>query len=208
MAEKSMFHWIQWPQLCYPVEEGGTGFRRLRDIYKAFSCKLWWRFRTRSSLWATYLQANYCQVTLSLSATDIWRRMLNVSRQVELSMLGQVNEGSCHFWYDNWFSSSALFLRLIVIPDLTFKDFITNGEWDVQLLSRALPKGIIPSILQQSIPEDGRADKVGWMPMTSGKFTLALAFCEVHQASNTSGILSHVWHPRIPLKVSFFMLDY
>ncbi|XP_071933716.1 uncharacterized protein [Coffea arabica] len=93
--------------LCYPVEEGGAGFWRLRDVYKAFLCKLWWRFRTTSSLWATYLRAKYCkeahpcQVTLSLSATTIWRRMWNVSRQVELSMLWQVNEGSCHFWKAN-----------------------------------------------------------------------------------------------------------
>ncbi|XP_071905685.1 uncharacterized protein [Coffea arabica] len=41
MAEKSKFHWIRWSQLCYPVEEGGAGFRRLQDVSRAFSCKLW-----------------------------------------------------------------------------------------------------------------------------------------------------------------------
>ena len=38
--EESKFHWIRWTQLCYPVEESGVGFRRLRDVYTAFSCKL------------------------------------------------------------------------------------------------------------------------------------------------------------------------
>ncbi|XP_027118706.2 uncharacterized protein [Coffea arabica] len=44
------------------------------------------------------------------------------------------------------------------------------------------------------------------MASTSGKFTLASAFGEVRQARNISAVLSRVWHHRIPLKISFFML--
>ncbi|XP_071916259.1 uncharacterized protein [Coffea arabica] len=135
-----------------------------------------------------------------------WRRMWNVNRQVELSMLWQVNEGSCNFWYDNWLGSGALFLRSTVAPGLTFGDFISNGAWDVQLLSRAVPQEIILSILQQPVPGGGRPDEAVWMASTSGKFTLASAFGEVCQARNISAILSRVWHHRIPLKISFFML--
>ena len=121
-------------------------------------------------------------------------------------MLWHVNGGACHFWYDNWVGSGALSLSSTVIPDLSFGDFITNGTWDAQLLSRALPPGIIPLILQHPIPDGGRAAEPVWMPSTSGKFTLASAFGEVRQACNISAVLSHVWHHRIPLKVSFFML--
>ena len=121
-------------------------------------------------------------------------------------MLWQVNEGLCHLWYDNWLGSGALFLRSIVIPSLTFGDFITNEEWDVQLLSRALPQEIIPSILQQLVPVEGRADEAVWIESTSGEFPLALAFGEVRQACNISAVLSRVWHHRLPLKISFFML--
>nr|XP_027101699.1 uncharacterized protein LOC113722624 [Coffea arabica] len=55
--------------------------------------------------------------------------------------------------------SGALFLRSPVIPDLTFGDFVTNGNWNIQLLSQALPLGIISSILQQPIPQGSRVDK-------------------------------------------------
>ena len=34
------YHWIRWEQLCFPKEEGGVGFRFLRDVYTAFSHKL------------------------------------------------------------------------------------------------------------------------------------------------------------------------
>lgn len=40
----SKFHWVRWSHLCYPIEEGGVAFRRPRDVYAAFSCKLWWNF--------------------------------------------------------------------------------------------------------------------------------------------------------------------
>ena len=91
--EESKFHWIRWSQLCYPVEERGVGFRRLLDVYTAFSCKLWWSFQMGSSLWTTFMKAEYCRLLypcqVELRATDsaVWRRMVNVSRHMELSMV-------------------------------------------------------------------------------------------------------------------------
>ena len=95
------WHWIHWSHLCYPVEEDGAGFRRLRDIYTAFSCKLWWAFRTGSSLWAQFMHGKYCtglhpcQADVRPSASATWRRMVNVSRHVELSRLWLVHKGPC-----------------------------------------------------------------------------------------------------------------
>ncbi|XP_071918841.1 uncharacterized protein [Coffea arabica] len=211
-AEESKFHWIRWTQLCYPVEEGGVGFRRLKDVYTAFSCKLWWSFRTGMSLWAAFMHAKYCrmvhpcQAEMRLTDLAIRRRMLNVSRHVELSMVRLVNDGSCHFWYDNWLGSGALFLRAPVDLSLSFCNFITNGHWDASLLSQTLLGDIVPSILQYPVPDGGCADEVIWVPSTAGTFTLASAFRDVRQARNTSVISSKVWHPRLPLKVSFFMV--
>ncbi|XP_071921792.1 uncharacterized protein [Coffea arabica] len=201
-----------WSQLCFPVKEGGLGFRRLEDVYTAFSCKLWWTFRTGRSVWAAFLRAKYCrglhpcQAQLTLTASPVWRRMVNVSRQVELSMLWLVNDGSCHFWYDNWLGSGALYLRAPVILHLSFLSSIKNGAWDVSFLSHLLPSDIVTSILHHPVPAGGCADEVIWMPTQSGKFTLASAFHDVRQSRNMSVVLSRVCHPRLPLKVSFFML--
>ncbi|XP_071909537.1 uncharacterized protein [Coffea arabica] len=87
------YHWMGWRKLCLPLEEDGVGFRRLQDVYTAFSYKLWWQFRTESSLWTTFMHAKYCQKIHPCQAeckplvSAIWRRMQDVSRQVELSML-------------------------------------------------------------------------------------------------------------------------
>lgn len=40
-------HWVKWSKQCLPEEEGGLGFRNLKDVSMALFCKLWWNFRTK-----------------------------------------------------------------------------------------------------------------------------------------------------------------
>ncbi|XP_027065969.1 uncharacterized protein [Coffea arabica] len=167
---------------------------------------------TGKSLWTQFMQAKYyrdlhpCQVELRRFDSSTWRRMLNISRQVELAMLWVVNAGSCNFWYDNWLGSEALCLKSIVNPTHSFKDFLTNGEWNGAMLRQYIPQEIIALILEHPVPSGDRHDELVWSQTASGKFTLASVFQEVRQAQNYSVLHSQVWHPRIPLKVSFFMM--
>ena len=69
-----------------------------------------------------------CQVELRRYDSLTSKRMLNISQQVELSMVWLDNVGSCNFWYDNWLGSDALYLKTMVYPALTFKEFISNGD--------------------------------------------------------------------------------
>ena len=79
-----------------------------------------------------------------------------MSRQVELSMLWVTKEGACHFWYDNWLGCGALFLQTPVNPDLSFRNFINNGHWDVNLLCHTIPRENVSSVLEHPIPEKGK----------------------------------------------------
>ncbi|XP_070029963.1 uncharacterized protein [Nicotiana sylvestris] len=53
-------HWASWNTLCMLVEEGGIGFRSLHDVTKALFSKLWWNFRTKPSLWSSFVCQKYC----------------------------------------------------------------------------------------------------------------------------------------------------
>ncbi|XP_071933873.1 uncharacterized protein [Coffea arabica] len=121
-------------------------------------------------------------------------------------MLWVVNAGSCNFWYDKWLGSGALCLKAIVNPTLSVKDFLTNGEWNGAMLRQYIPQEIIALILEHPVPSGDHHDELVWSQTASGKFMLASAFQEVRQARNYSVLHSQVWHPRIPLKVSFFMM--
>ncbi|XP_071921800.1 uncharacterized protein [Coffea arabica] len=210
--EESKFHWIRWTHMCYPIEEGGVGFRKLQDIYTAFSFKLWWNFRKGLSLWAEFMKAKYCrhlhpcQVEIKAMDSALWRRMVNVSRQVEFSMLWIAKDGACHFWYDNWLGGGTLFHQATVVPHLSFANFIINGNWDVNLLYQILTREMVPSILEHPIPEEGGESEVIWTLTTSGNFSIASAFRDIRQARNKSMVFNTIWHSQLPFKVSFFML--
>nr|XP_027082456.1 uncharacterized protein LOC113704781 [Coffea arabica] len=211
-TEQTRHHWIRWSHLCYPVMEGGAGFRRVSDVYNAFSCKLWWGLHTGSSLWTTFMRAKYCngvhpcQVVSSRAASPTWRRMINVSRQAELCMVWLLNDGTCDFWYDNWLGSGPLFLRALVVLGLSFSDVLVNGTWDNCRLSQILPPSIANEVMQTPTLSGRGTDQVIWRSTQSGLFTLAAAFQEVCQGRNRSLVFSRIWHPRIPLRVSLFML--
>ncbi|XP_027178008.1 uncharacterized protein LOC113777167 [Coffea eugenioides] len=52
-------HWAAWEKVCFPVGEGGLGFRSFEDMIKAFSCKLWWKLRKKDSAWAEFMHYKY-----------------------------------------------------------------------------------------------------------------------------------------------------
>src|SRR4051812_46375695 len=61
-------HWVSWKICCLPQDEGGLGLRNFKDVANAFSLKLWWRYRSQSSLWAKFLSAKYANSSHPLLA--------------------------------------------------------------------------------------------------------------------------------------------
>lgn len=50
---------VSWEEVCLPLEEGGLGIRRLRDVSRVFSLSLIWRLLTSSgSLWVAWTKEN------------------------------------------------------------------------------------------------------------------------------------------------------
>lgn len=83
------WNWARWSRACLPVNDGGLGFRRLKDLVDSFSIKLWFRFRQGSSLWASFLLKKYCHsdhpacVPSRGLISPTWRRMLQVRPRAE-----------------------------------------------------------------------------------------------------------------------------
>ncbi|KAH0712013.1 hypothetical protein KY289_007972 [Solanum tuberosum] len=107
-------HWIAWQEMCYPKEEGGIGFRSLHIITKALFAKLWWTFRTSTSLWSTFMWNKYCKKHHSVlakgnGASHTWRKMLETREEVEYDIWWQVKSGEASFWFDNWMKQGALY---------------------------------------------------------------------------------------------------
>lgn len=80
--DKHKYHWASWSKLSFPLNEGRVGFRTIHDSSKAMELKQWWHFRTKNSLWSSFLKAKYCQQSNPMSKkwdsrqSQAWKRLM------------------------------------------------------------------------------------------------------------------------------------
>ncbi|KAG5630121.1 hypothetical protein H5410_001838 [Solanum commersonii] len=107
-------HWVAWEDMCIPKEEEGLGFRSLHAVNNALFAKLWWNFRTSTSLWSNYMGNKYCKkrhptVSRSVGASHVWKKMVAIREEVEHEIWWQLKAGTSSFWFYNWTKQGALF---------------------------------------------------------------------------------------------------
>ncbi|KAL0282039.1 UNVERIFIED_CONTAM: hypothetical protein Sangu_2974300 [Sesamum angustifolium] len=101
-------------QACFLVAEGGLSVRSLADYVRAFSMKLWWRFRAKSFLWSEYLHGRYCRnlhptiVPYNRNHSSVWHRLCCIRDVAEPFIFSTLGEGSVSCWHDNWFGEKPL----------------------------------------------------------------------------------------------------
>ncbi|XP_060190609.1 uncharacterized protein LOC132619859 [Lycium barbarum] len=152
-------HWAAWLNMCIPKHERGLGFRSIHDISKALCAKLWWKFRTTSSLWANFVWNKYCkkqipQVVQWKGGSQVWKIMLEARESIEQEIWWEPNIGSSNIWFDNWTKLGAL---SYVVPQSwqinehaeDVSELMTDGGWNVNKLMQLFPEDIVQHILQE-----------------------------------------------------------
>ncbi|XP_075074764.1 uncharacterized protein LOC142162321 [Nicotiana tabacum] len=177
-------HWASWNTLCMPIEEGGICFRSLHDVAKALFSKLWWNFRTKPSLWSSFVCQKYCKklnpvIVPWKRGSHIWRKMLECRDLIEHQILWQTKMGSSLFWYENWTGLEALYF--LVPQDFGIDKNVHNvndvtlyGEWDVDRLYEILPEDLAVHIMEKIKPPSPTQvlDRPCWMLETRGYFSV------------------------------------
>ncbi|XP_015169198.1 uncharacterized protein [Solanum tuberosum] len=168
---KKRYHWSSWANMCYPLKEGGTGFKRLEDICKAFAAKRWWRLRTENNIWSQFMMHKYCQrghvVARKIQRyhSSIWKDLLRIKAEVEPFMLRKINDGQISFWWDNWsgIGSLVLYHHTDSSPgNLTVADCLDGDHWDMDYISRLLPNNICQIIQSVNIGPRNWKDQAIW----------------------------------------------
>ncbi|KAL2250200.1 UNVERIFIED_CONTAM: hypothetical protein Sindi_2493700, partial [Sesamum indicum] len=127
-------HWSSWDKMCSPVAEGGLGVRSLVEYVRAFSMKLWWRFRQKSSLWLEFLHDRYCRtrhpihVPYNRNHSSVWHRLCRIRDVVEPLIFWILGQGLVSFWHDNWFGEKPLAQLVHGAPDTMASDWISVVE--------------------------------------------------------------------------------
>ncbi|XP_070010830.1 uncharacterized protein [Nicotiana sylvestris] len=210
-------HWASWNTLCMPVEEGGIGFRSLHDVVKALFSNLWWNFRTKPSLWSSFVCQKYCKklnpvIVLWKRGSHIWRKMLECRDLIEHQILWQTKMGSSLFWYENWTGLGALYF--LVPQDFGIDENVHNvhdvtldGEWDVDRLFEMLPEELAVHILEKIKPPSTMRvlDRPFWMLETRGYFSIKLAWEYTRRRDEPRKAYRMIWVKGLPFKIAFFM---
>ncbi|XP_075074722.1 uncharacterized protein LOC142162286 [Nicotiana tabacum] len=211
---KNNYHWSSCGKMCYPIEEGGVGFKSLHDICNTFLVKRWWRLRTEDTLWAKFMEAKYCIrsniMSRGISPTDFmaWKHLVKIRDKVEVNIMWKIYEGNLLFWWDDWTSQGSIkhILYLSSIAGSTkVKDFIVGNEWNLELIAREVPDRAVNTIQGVALGDPMARDLAIWEPSTNGRFSCGTAFQTLRQKRALTHFLSKVWVKEIPFKISFFM---
>ncbi|XP_027155903.1 uncharacterized protein LOC113756420, partial [Coffea eugenioides] len=203
-------HWSSWEKLCFPVAEGGLGFRSLLDVEKAFAMKLWWRIRQKNSTWARFMHRKYIGDQHPSSAevgvgSAIWKRVCSVRTVAEANFRWRVGEGFVDFWYDRWLFDEPLSSQCDgEPPHCLVAEFYSSTGWNIERLLQVLPRSVVNSILQTSV-DPALKDELVWAPSTDGRFTVSSAWDLIRQRRNLSLVWRGIWCPLLPLKMSYLV---
>ncbi|XP_073133945.1 uncharacterized protein [Henckelia pumila] len=173
------WHWARWSRACLPVQEGGLGFRSLKDIVDSFSMKLWFRFRQGSSLWARFLSRKYCWTVSPICApsrgaiSPTWRRLLQIRPRAEPGIRWRIGLGDVSFWDDIWLGDAPLSSRCNVRGDRCVHVFsiLLEGDWDFDLLCAVVAPSVAEEIVQIPVLVD-EPDATIWIHSTDGAFSV------------------------------------
>ncbi|XP_060178276.1 uncharacterized protein LOC132608235 [Lycium barbarum] len=177
-------HWSAWRNICIPTQEGVLGFKSLFDVSKALFAKLWWRFRTTSTLWYNYMWNKYCKkviprLVIWKEGSQVWKKMLEARDAVEHEIWWEIKAGSVNVWHENWTKIEALYH--VVLDDFPINEemeevaeLIEEGRWKDEVLIQNFPLDIVDHIKSEFHIDHlhGYWDKPGWMATTTGKFTV------------------------------------
>lgn len=204
-------HWRSWKAICLPVDDGGLGFRRLQDTVDTFSLKLWWMFRSQSSLWAQFLLGKYCRGThpslaaVPHSASPIWKRLKRFGPCAETHIAWRLGIGQIFFWHDCWMGDSTLASSFPHRQHTSamVQDFFDEVGWDFGRLLQALPSATAEQIAAIPLCLDV-SDRIFWRATSDGRFTTKSAWQLIRPSRPVQDSFRLLWSPIIPPTISFF----
>ena len=205
--ERKRTYWISWDQICLPTAEGGLGLRKFKEVLRAFTIKLWWRFREQNSLWDRYMMAIYCHNSSpimhgsSSRASPTWRRILRARPYAQPHIWWLVKEGNVYFLDDIWIGNTTL--RELCLdergsPRTLVSEFIrSEGVWNEPKLQQlneqaGLPRHIIARIRDTPIIT-GEPDIPRWTLSRLGDFSVSSTWDTIRSQRPIIPSLDDIW---------------
>ncbi|XP_019087479.1 PREDICTED: uncharacterized protein LOC109127334 [Camelina sativa] len=208
---KKGLHWVAWDKISVPLEQGGLGFRDLKELNLALLTKQLWRLLCyNESLLSRVLNGRYFRysnpmdVKKANSPSFGWRSMMSAKPLLQQGLRKNIRSGfNTRVWLDNWIPT---------IPERPAKDRGTGRDpnlyvnhlidfesktWKMDKIIELVDPMDIPLITGLQ-PSRRFMDDYVWCYTKSGKYTVrseyAIATKSSHEVlePSTTKLKSHV----------------
>ena len=182
---------IAWASLCWPLKEGGLGFRKFWEFNQALLAKLaWWLLAGKDCLCINLLQAkykvrnNWLNHKESSSISLVWKSLEGIKQLIAQGTCIMIGSGDfvC-IWEDPWIPNHPNFrpnLRehafmggAIVVSQLLDH---SKTQWDISKLRSIFDDATVTSICQIPSPLNVCSDKWIWTKSMSRELSVKSAY--------------------------------
>ncbi|KAA3480785.1 reverse transcriptase [Gossypium australe] len=182
-------HWCAWKDLCRLKEDGGLGFRNLKNFNVALLAKQGWRLiNYPNSLLARVLKAkyypntNFAEARLGNLPSLTWRSVWAARGLLDKGMCWRVGKGDkISIWDDLWISGKEAERVSNQVSNKEIKlvsDLIdaNSRRWKSELIRNTFARDTAKKTLQIPLAELAHEDLQVWRGELTGEFSVRSAY--------------------------------
>ncbi|KAL0454800.1 UNVERIFIED_CONTAM: hypothetical protein Slati_0819200 [Sesamum latifolium] len=216
-------HWIAWHKMCLPKEQGGLGFKRLKEFNLALLTKQAWRVSIcpdsviHKILSHKYFRGStFFEAKLGSTPSYTWRSLWATWDILAAGLRWQVGNGNSiavvgHPWLPQPMTFQ-LIRRPISLPEHSkvAQLIMTSNDWDEPLVCAEFSPEDADCILNIILRGQDVEDELIWHYETNGRFSvrsaywLALTLREEGSGSNPNADWQFIWKSKASPKVLMF----
>ncbi|KAL0406176.1 UNVERIFIED_CONTAM: putative mitochondrial protein [Sesamum latifolium] len=218
----SKIHWVAWAKLCTSKEEGGLGFRRLKEFNLALLAKQAWRvdLGPHSVLNAVlkhkyFPNSSFFDSRLGSSPSYTWKSLWGTRDVLAARMRWRVGDGSSiliigHPWIPRLESFQPICHPVSLPPDSRVTSLLTdNKDWNTDHIKKEFCPLDTESILDIKVHE-GERDSLVWNFDKQGRFSVRSAYKVVMRLGRSAECSANtqpwdfIWCSKAPPRVILF----
>lgn len=213
--------WLSWDKLCSVKEDGGLGFKNLRDFNITMLAKQAWRIINETNpLVTSILRAKYfpnssfLEATLGANPSYAWRSLMETKEVIRKGCRRRIGNGkSTKIWKVPWLPNPKNGYLTTDMPaelkETTVENFFCENkrEWDNDVLSDLFNERDTRLIKQIPIPVRDREDSWCWTWEDNDEFSVKSCYRQLQgeRVCLDRVFWKQLWGLKLPGKVINFL---
>lgn len=178
--------WMAWKKLCEVKENGGLGFKDLRQFNVSMLAKQGWRLLNNVNPLVTsimkaryYPNTDFLNAKLGANPSFMWRSIMASQDDVRQGSRKRIGDGlSIRIWEVSWLPDPSNGFITSDLPDELKGEMVQSlmktdqREWDADVISDIFNDRDGELMQQIILPDTPRVDTWFWLKDDKGKYTV------------------------------------